>query len=213
LTGFSEGPEKSLESRVARLEARIEQMQEEINSLSGAMPAHIVEAIDNIGKKHSGPDKKIDDTELILNRNNLVNWLEEHWLEIAKPLLTSKTPNAIVAVLTPVAASPDIRPTWQKAVMDHPDKLLEFLRSPKFRRKPPKKTVMDALDLQRSEERARAANRLPTRQIANAMAGVPKLSWRTSLDKSSQSPCSYNIRDESATYYRIMYGIREHELA
>jgi len=209
LTGFSENPEKSLEARVARLETRIEAIQKEINGLSGGVPAHILEAIDSIGKKHPGPDKKIDDTELILNRDNVIIWLEQHWPMIAKPLLTARTPDEIVAVVTQVAAAPEIRPAWQKAVMVHPDELLQFLRSAKFRRKPPKKTILDALGLHRSEKRDRAANRLPTRQIANATAGVPKLSWRTSLDKCSKRPSSYGVGHNTATYYRTMCGIAE----
>lgn len=209
LTGFSENPKQSLEARVAQLEAKIEAMQEEISDLSGVAPAHIQEAIDSIGKKHPGPDKKIDDTELSLNRDNLVRWLEEHWPKIAKPLLTAKTPAEVAALFTPIAAAPDIRPTWQAAFMNHPAELFDFLRSKKFRRKPPQKTVIDALRFVRSETRDRAANRLPTRQIANAMAGVSKLSWRTSLDKCSKNPCSYNLRHETEMYYRVMYGIAE----
>ena len=61
-------------------------------------------------------------------------------------------------------------------------------------RKDPQKTVRDALNRPAEDEkRIRAANRVPTRQIANAMAGVPKLRWRTSLDRCSKNPCSYEV--------------------
>jgi hypothetical protein len=209
LTGFSRGQEKSLEARVTQLEARVAAMQEEIDRASGVVPPYIQEAIDSIGKNHAGARKKIDDTELVLNRDNLIIWLEERWPKIAKPLLTARTPDEIVAILTKVAAAADIRPTWQKAVTDHPDELLQFLRSAKFRRKPPKKTIVNALALHRSEKRDRAANRLPTRQIANATAGVPKLSWRTSLDKCSKRPSSYGVGHNTAQHYRAMFRIHE----
>jgi len=202
LTGFSREQEKSLEERMEKLEARVGQMQGEIDRLSGVMPEHIQEVLDSIGKKHRGPQKKMDETELLLNRDSLVQWLEELWPKIVKPLLAAKTPREVAAVLRPIATPREIRPEWQKRIVGHPAKLLEFLRSEKFRRRPPKKTAADALGLHRSEHRQRAANRLPTRQIANAMAGIPKLKWRTSFDKCSQTPSSYQVGHNTATYHR-----------
>jgi hypothetical protein len=202
-----------LEAGLAIVEARIEQMQEEIDCASGTMPAKMREALDSIGKKHPGPDKRVDDTELELNRNNLMVWLEEHWPQIVKPLLAASKPDGtargVAAVLRPLAAARDTRPTWQKAIVEHPAKLREFLQSGKFRIKPPKKTVVDALTVYHSEQRDRAANRLPTRQIANAMAGVPKLKWRTSSDRCSKKPSSLNVGYNTAAYYRTMFRIAE----
>jgi len=87
---------------------------------------------------------------------------------------------------------------------------VNFLHSEKFKKKPPRKTVLDALNLPlEDEKRKRAANRLPTRQIANAMAGVPKLSWRTSMDRCSKNPCRYLVTLSTAQHYRAMYDIRE----
>lgn len=209
LTGFLEKQKESLESRVARLEARIEQMQQEIDRASGAVPAHFYEAIYGTGRKRPGPSKKIDDTELLLNRDDIVQWLEDHWHQIVKPLLAAKSPRAVAAILRPISATRDIRPIWQNRVVGHPAKLLEFLWSNKFRVKPPKKTVVDALALVPSEKRHRAANRIPTRQIANAMAGVPKLKWRSSLDKCSRNPSSLRIGYETARHYRATFGIPE----
>jgi hypothetical protein len=202
LTQITENQEKSLESRVTTLEARIDWMQEEIARLSGIVPAHIQEVIDNIGKPRTDGRRKINDSELLLNRDNLVKWLEEHWPKIVKPLLAAKNPREISAVFEPIATPLEIRPTWQVGVMDHPAELLEFLRSKKFRRKPPRKTVADSLAPYKSEKRQRAANRLPTRQIANALAGIPKLKWRTSLDECSKNPCSHRVRNETETHYR-----------
>ena len=211
LTRFSEPQKKSLESRVARLEARIEQMQQEIDRASGTVPPHFYEAMHGT-KKKPGPSKKISDTELLLNRDNLIQWLEDHWRHIVKPLLGAKNPREVAALLRSVAASRDIRPTWQSRIVAHPAKLLEFLQSNKFRVKPPKQTIQDALDLNSSERRKKAANRLPTRQIANAMAGVPKLKWRSSLDRCSRNPSSLRVGYESARHYRTMCGIPEQQV-
>jgi hypothetical protein len=207
LTGFLDRDENSLDSRVTKLEARVAQMQEEIDRLTGTIPVHFQEVIDGIGKKQHGPQKRMDDMELLLNRDNLVQWLEEHWPTIVKPLLATKNPREVSALLRTIAIAREIRPEWQKRIVGHPGKLLEFLRSNKFRRKPPKKTVMDALALYRSDRRQQAANRLPTRQIANAMAGVPKLKWRTSLDRCAKNPSSYRVGYNTANYYGTLFDI------
>jgi hypothetical protein len=198
-----------LEARVARLEARVEAMQEEIDRASGATPAWFRDAMDGATKKHPGPLKRVDDTELLLNRDNLVVWLEEHWPKMVKPLLAARNPRQVAVVLRPIAKRREIRPEWQKQIVGHPAKLLDFLRSEKFRIKPPKKTVIDALFSLDGEKRKRAANRLPTRQIANAMAGVPKITWRTSLDKCAERPSSYRVGHNTAGHYRAMFGITE----
>jgi hypothetical protein len=109
-------------------------------------------------------------------------------------------------VLRPIATAREVRPEWQGRIVGHPAKLLDFLRSKKFRIKLPKKTVVDALSLD-GERRKRAANRLPTRQIANAMAGVPKVKWRTSLDKCSKHPSAYRVGHNAAAHYRAISGI------
>lgn len=184
------------------MEARIEVMQEEIDRASGVAPAGFREAMDAAAKKHPGPRKKMDDTELLLNRDNLIVWLEEHWPKIVKPLLAAKSPAEVAAVIAPIAAAADIRPTWQNGVVGHPATLLDFLQSEKFRRRPPKKTVLDALSAFDSETRRKAANRLPTRQIANAIAGVPKIKWRTSLDRCSVRPSSYRVGHNTEGHYR-----------
>jgi hypothetical protein len=209
LTRFSKNQEKSLEARVARLEARVAAMQEEIDRASGATPAWFREAMDAAARKHHGPGKKMDDTELLLNRDNLVVWLEEHWPKIVKALLSARNPRQVAAVLRPIATAREIRPQWQSRVVGHPAKLLDFLRGEKFRIRPPKKTVVDALRSTDGERRKRAANRLPTRQIANAMAGVPKIKWRTSLDKCSERPSSYRVGYKTAEHYRAIFGVPE----
>lgn len=211
LTGFSTEPEKSLESRVARLEARIDEMQEELDRVSGTVPAHIAKVIEGMGKKHPGPNKRMDDTELFLNRDDLVQWLEKHWPSIVKALLAAKNPRAIAAVFRPIAAPREIRAEWQKRIVGHPAKLHEFLNSEKFRVRPPKKTIDDALEPYTSAKRQRGANRLPTRQIANAMAGVPKLRWRTSFDKCTKTPSALRVGYETAEHYRLIYRITERQ--
>lgn len=209
LTPISGGPTEALESRMSRLEARIAELEGRVDCVSGVLPAHFYEATHAPEKKKSGPQEKVGDTELLLNRDNAVTWLEEHWPQIVRPLLAARNPRQVVAVMRLFAVRPEIRPEWQKRFVGHPAKLLNFLQSEKFRKKPPKKTVMDALRSSDSAQRKRAANRLPTRQIANAMAGVPKIKWRTSLDRCSQKPSHYRVGHNTAGHYRALLGIPE----
>jgi hypothetical protein len=209
LTGIREKPTKTLENRVAKLEAKIAELEERVDRASGVVPAHFYGETDGTAKKKPGPKRKIDDTELLLNRDNLVYWLEEHWPRIVKPLRAAQNPGEVAMVLRQVATARDIRPSWQSCIVGHPARLFDFLQSEKFRIKPPRKTVIDSLLPLHSDKRSRAANRLPTRQIANAMAGVPKLEWRTSLDKCSLHPSSYRVGHNTAEHYRAMFGIPE----
>lgn len=177
--------------------------------MSGEVPAHFYGGIVAREKKKPGPSKSIPDDELWRNRDALVYWLEEHWPKIVNPLLAAHNPRQIRAVFVQVARTPDIRPPWQNRIVGHPAKLFDFLHSAKFRIKPPRKTAIDALGAYDTERRQLAANRLPTRQIANAMAGVPRLKWRTSLDRCSQNPSSIRVAHNTERYYRAMFGIPE----
>lgn len=102
LTGVSENVENSLKTRVASLEARVAHLEEELDRSSGsAVPPQFREAIDAIygdGKKRPGPEEKIDQSELLQRRDNLVEWLEERWPEIVKPLLAAKNPRKAATV-------------------------------------------------------------------------------------------------------------------
>ena len=209
LTAISEQATESLEGRLARLEARFADLEERVDRASGVVPSHFFGGPEDIGKKTPGPHKSIDDTELFHNRDALVHWLEESWPKIVKPFLAAHSPSDVAEALRQVARTADLRPPWENRFIENSVQLFAFLRSDKFRIKPPKKTVVDALRLFDAEKRTRAANRLPTRQIANAMAGVPKLKWRTSLDKCSKNPSSSRVNQNTERYYRAMFGIPE----
>jgi hypothetical protein len=208
LTGNSPGPERSLADTLASLEARIASLEERVDRLDGVAPAHFYGSTEETEKTKPGPSKRIADAELLRNRDALVSWLEENWSSMVKGLLAAKTPREVATVLRQVARRPDLRPPWENRFLGHAAQLLDFLQSKKFRRKPPKKTVVDALNRPiEDERRKRAGNRLPTRQIANAMAGVPKLRWPTSLDRCSRNPSSLQVARDAATHYRAIFAI------
>jgi hypothetical protein len=144
------------------------------------------------------------------NRDALVNWLEANWPMIAGSLRTAKNALELGVVFEGVAETEQLQPPWQSTFLAHPAELLDFLRSKKFKIKPPKSTALAARNRPYDDERRkRAANRLPSRQIANAMAGVPKLKWRTSLDLCQNKPSDLKIAGNAVQHYRRTYDIPE----
>ena len=95
-----------------------------------------------------------------------------------------------------------------RAFIGSAPQLADFIRSDRFRKKPPKLTVTAALNRGYEDpKRMKSAARLPTRQIANGMAGVPRLDWRTSLDRCSANPSRMLVGKRTEEYYREVYGI------
>lgn len=211
LTGVLKEGKESLRVQVASLAERVAELKERVDRLDGIAPGYYYGKAEH-SKRKPGPGKTIDDVELYRSREELVNWLEEVWPEIVRPLLATKDPREMAAIFKKVARPKNLQPPWQRRFLAHPAKLLDFLQSEKFRIKPPRKTVMDALNGRpEDEKRKRAANRLPTRQIANAMAGVPKLKWRTSLDTCSENPSGYVVAFNTDRHYTAMFGVPEPE--
>jgi len=211
LTGLSSEPTNepleppaTLEARVAKLEKEVAALREVVNRVDGVLPDYLYTGVDE--SKKPGPGKNIGDAELFRNRDGIVSWLEAVWPELVQPLFAAANPREVAAVLKKVAKPKNLQPPWQSRFLAHPAVLHNFLRSSKFKKRPPKKTVMDALNRPSEDaRRKRAANRLPTRQIANAMAGVPKLRWRTSLDRCSKNPCSYEVAPATDHRYRHVW--------
>lgn len=209
LTQILEQSKKSLEAQVASLAARVAELEERVDRLDGVAPRYYYGGREDT-KKKPGPERSIDDAQLFRNRDGLVGWLEEVWPEVVRPLLATNDPRRVAAIFKNVARPNDLQPPWQSKFLAHPAMLLDFLRSKKFRIKPPRKTVVDALNgPPEDEKRKRAANRLPTRQIANAMAGVPTLKWRTSLDKCSENPSGDVVAFNTDRHYRAKFGFPE----
>ena|SRR2546426_5160974 len=202
LTGSARNKWKLLEERLAELEKRVEGLERHTG-------VFLPQLYRTDHKKRPGPEAKIFDIELLHHRDALVNWLEEIWPKLVHQLFPAGSPRAVAAALKPFAEeAADLRPLWQRRFLAHPARLLDFLRRNRFKRKPTKSTVVDALNRPGSDERReRAANRLPTRRIANAMAGVPQLRWRRSLDRCSKRPSHLTVGLNTDAYYREMFGI------
>jgi hypothetical protein len=159
-------------------------------------------------KKKPGPKQKIDDADLLHSRDALLNWLEPIWPWMEDRLSSARTAEEVRVVLASVAEDPYLRPDWQARFLDNARSLLEFMQSERFGKTLPKATVVNALTRPWEDAgRRRAANRLPARQIANAMAGVPDCTWRTSLDRCSKNPSNKIIAINLDMFYRDKFDI------
>ena len=160
-------------------------------------------------KKKPGPKEKISDEELFRYRDGLIVWLEPFWPWMRDRLVAAGTVAEVEAILEAVAPEPEYRAGWQNRVLQNAVALCEFLWDERFRKTElPRATVAAALTLPRDDERGKsAANQLPARQIANAMAGVPDVGWRRSLDRCSKRPSTLAIALNTDLYYRDRLGI------
>ncbi len=160
-------------------------------------------------KRQPGRAHKIGDGQLWNYRDHIIDRLEQSWPDIAPRLLAAKRKEVLDKALKPLA-------DWQnyvgKRFLSNTDALLIFLQTRRFNRKPPRSKVVRALNGSWSDEKSRLATQratmsLPTRRIANAMAGVPEISWRTSLDRCSRMPCPIAVHTRTEKHYRKLYRV------
>jgi hypothetical protein len=190
-----------------RLEA-IEQRLEALGVGKGAILPDIVTDkffAPTVARK-PGPSATIDDKTLAARRDRLVSRLESYWPEIVRRLLAARTAEAIRQALGPISFDGQT----YNCLTENAGELLNFLRSDRFRRMPVKQKVLNSLNYKLDEEQWRkAAQRLPTRMIANAMAGVPELAWRTSFDRCSKLPCRMVVGAATENYYKELFKISQ----
>jgi hypothetical protein len=199
----SPGPIEELERRVAELE-------KDVALLKSVAPWPIFsDEVTHTEKKRPGAKQKISDEDLFCFRDGLIQWLEPIWPWMEDRLWAGKNPEDMRVLLEAVAEMPELRPDWQQRLLQNVATFFEFLWDERFRKTSlPRATVADALNLPwEDEKRKRAANQLPTRQIADAMAGVPEIAWRTSLDRCSDQPAEPLIALNLDMHYRDKFDI------
>lgn len=196
--------------RVKELERKITNLQkdvEKLKTLSG-WPYWAHEGDQPEEKKKLGPKQNISDPELFRYRDALIIWLERFWPWMIDKVLVASTVAEVETIIQAVAPDPDYRSDWHDRLLQNAAALFEFLRDERFRKTLPKATVSDALSPSCKDEKGRrASNQLPTRQIANAMAGVPEIAWRTSLDRCSAQPSIESVALNLDMHYRELLGI------
>jgi hypothetical protein len=196
--------------RIAELERRMLKVENDVALLRSLNPSPLLEeAVIEIEQKKRGAKEKISDAVLFNYREGLILWLERAWPWLKDRLFKARTPEQVKAILEAIAEEPDSRPDWQERLLQNAGELFDFIWHQKFRKSELLgATVTDALTLPWNDEtRRRAANQFPTRQIANAMAGVPDISWSRSLDRCCANPSTVYFSQTTEMYYREMYGM------
>jgi hypothetical protein len=197
------------ENPILQLERRVTQLEKDVATLKRQVewPAFTRNAL-TAKKIKPGVKERIEDEQLFKCRDGLIRWLEAYWPWLEDRLYQAKSAEEVGAILEAVSEEPYLRRDWQKRLLPNPQPLFDFISDQRFRRNLPTATVKDALDGSWNDVTCRrATNKLPARQVANAMAGVPDIGWRRSLDRCSVQPSSVRIALNMDLYYREVYGI------
>lgn len=175
-------------------------------------------------KRRPGRPHEIEDNQLWDYRDQIIDRLEASWPDIVPRLLAAGKKEDLdkgdleKAELDKGDLEKALKPLadWQsyvgKRFLSNTDALLNFLQTRRFNRRPPRSKVVRALNGNWSNEKSRLATEqatmsLPTRRIANAMAGVPEISWRTSLDRCSRMPSRLAVPPRTEKHYRKLYRV------
>jgi len=188
----------SLEDQVRRLESRL--VYVELNLGIQVFPEKV--------QKQPGPTPQISEEDLLDNRDRFIGWLEARWQDLRPRLLGAANTKQVSEALLSVASTEESHDYYVRRILDGAGALRQFLQSRRFHRKPSKRAVINALREEYEDpKRIKAAAQLPTRQIANALAGVPQIGWRRSLDRCSKTPARIVVGRKTEEYYRALYGI------
>jgi hypothetical protein len=199
----AKGGRATVKGRLETLESRVEALEREV-----FQPLISFETSGEY-KRRPGKPYEIEDDQLWDFRDQIIDRLEGSWPDIVPRLLAAGEKEELDEALKPLG-------DWQsyvgKRFLSNTEALLDFLQSDRFNRKPPRRTVVRALNGSWADKESRLATQratmsLPTRRIANAMAGVPKISWRTSLDRCSRLPSPMAVQKRTDEHYRKLYRV------
>lgn len=153
-----------LTKRVEALESRVQFLEPyPYNARRGFL------SLGGSAPKKKGRKPGIEKEDLLRLRDALTTWLEQDWPELSVGIRRSKSGKAVVEALKSTNGyghypfTPDINQNADK----YERETWEFLQSGKYRGSP--------------------------RNFANAMAGLPNVSWRTSWNICSANPCTRPI--------------------
>jgi hypothetical protein len=210
IRGLDEVLENQPQSATSELERRVIQLENDVEILKQLTRWSVFNKdAPTEEKKKPGVKERIEDEDLFKYRDGLTLWLEAYWPWMEDRLGRARSAEEIGAILEAVSEEPDLRRDWQKRLLPNPAALFDFISDERFRKtKLPKAIVKDALTLPVNDDRRkRAANQFPARQIANAMAGVPDIGWRRSLDRCSANPSGAHVVINTDLYYRELYRL------
>ena len=140
-------------------------------------------------KPEMGRKRKLEKEELLKRRDELSRWVEEVWPVLSVALRKSKdSDHARAAILAAKESVPFvIQAPFYRAPERHEEQLWEFLESGRLSGNP--------------------------RNLAGAMAGLPELSWKRSLDRCQQNPCQFPLAKQAwPDFMRRKFPTRLQEL-
>jgi hypothetical protein len=194
---------------ISELERRVIQLENDVAILKQLTRWPVFNKDESLEKTKPGVKERIGDDDLFTWRDGLIRWLEAYWPWLEGRLLGAGSAEEVGAILEAVSEEPHLRRNWQNRLLPNPAQLFDFISDERFRKtKLPKATVEGALiQAVDDDTRRRAANQFPARQIANAMAGVPDISWRRSLDRCSANPSTIRVDLITDIHFRELYGL------
>jgi hypothetical protein len=158
---------RDLSERVARLERAFANTVAPLDLAASEIPA--------TERKKPGP-KAIHFQMLLSDRDTLVQMLESYWPEIEPLCWPRPKPKPLSLVFEAITNQ---QGSWyaraSKHLVEHIDKLVDFLSTDRFRRDP--------------------------RQIANAFAGFPAIGIWRSLKLCQSNPCNHHIGNRAIKAY------------
>jgi hypothetical protein len=178
---------------LAELAKMVLELQDRVKTLEGEASGNGPFLPLVLGHQRSEPamgrKAKLSPEELIGRRDRLSWWIESHWPHLSRRLLNPK--NAKYAAYAFVKAKQALGGVFLPPFYDDPerftDELWLFLRSKWFGNNP--------------------------RNLAGAMAGLPELSWKRSLDIAQQSPISIPLHAHAwRDHLRRRFPLRFKEL-
>lgn len=136
-----------------------------------------------------GRKPKLDPEELLKRRDLLSRWIESDWLSLSIALRMAKNSDqALAAILEAKRRVPWVMfaPFYRLPEM-HKEQLWEFLKSGRLSGNP--------------------------RNLAGAVAGLPELSWKRSLDRSQKNPSTFPLAQQAwLDFMRRNFPVRLREL-
>ena len=124
-------------------------------------------------KPGMGRKRKLEQEELLKRRDQLSNWVEQDWPFLSVELRKAKnSDDALAAIFASKERGPAVmQPPFYREPEKHKEQLWEFLESGRLSGNP--------------------------RNLAGAMAGLPELSWKRSLDICQQNPCLFPLAQQA----------------
>jgi hypothetical protein len=130
--------------------------------------------------------------------------IESVWKALDPALLKAKSKHQVQTILEEFVPLMGISIHFQQSMIDAAAVLFEFISSGRLRKTGPSRRILRILGRRNWDLTSmKAAMKLPTRQLASAIAGAPELSWQRSLDRCAGFPSYVPIHSAMAECYQL----------